>query len=142
VQCEEQAQNKNLPVTFTGFMNQSEIISAYVAADCLVLSSDAGETWGLVANEAMACGRPALVSDLVGCSRDLIRPGITGDIFSFGDWDALTRKMSALGTDRETLAAMGERARHHVEKYSPEAAARGICDAAQRTVVRRKARKV
>jgi len=33
------------------------------AADALVLPSDAGETWGLVVNEAMACGRPAIVSD-------------------------------------------------------------------------------
>ena len=74
--CEEEVSKRQLPVTFTGFLNQSEIISAYVGADCLVLSSDAGETWGLVVNEAMACSRPALVSDLAGCHLDLIKPVI------------------------------------------------------------------
>ena len=40
--------------SFTGFLNQTEISKAYVAADCLVLPSDPGETWGLVVNEALA----------------------------------------------------------------------------------------
>src|SRR5690606_18532281 len=51
-----------LPVTFAGFLNQTEISRAYVAADALVLPSDFGETWGLVCNEAMVCGTPAIVS--------------------------------------------------------------------------------
>ena len=69
-----------LPVTFAGFLNQTEIASAYVAADCLVLPSDYGETWGLVVNEAMACGRPAIVSDRVGCAADLVTDGVTGAV--------------------------------------------------------------
>ena len=126
--CEEEASKRQLPVTFTGFLNQSEIISAYVAADCLVLCSDAGETWGLVVNEAMACSRPALVSDLAGCHSDLIKAGTTGDVFSFGDWDELARRMADLGANRANLAAMGELARKRVELYSPEAAAQGMLD--------------
>ena len=43
----------------------------YAAADVLVLPSDARETWGLVANEALACGRPVVVSDAVGAAPDL-----------------------------------------------------------------------
>jgi glycosyltransferase involved in cell wall biosynthesis len=129
--CEDKARKVGLSVTFTGFLNQSEIVAAYVAADCLVLCSDAGETWGLVVNEAMACGRPALVSSLAGCSRDLIKPGISGDIFSFGDWEELASKMAALAGDSEALALMGENARLQVEDYSPEAAAQGMCDAVQ-----------
>lgn len=57
--------------SFCGFLNQSEIAKAFVAADLLVLPSDAGETWGLVVNEAMSCGLPAVVSHLCGCAEDL-----------------------------------------------------------------------
>ena len=48
------------PASFAGFLNQTEISKAYVAADVLVLPSDYSETWGLVVNEAMASGLPPL----------------------------------------------------------------------------------
>jgi glycosyltransferase involved in cell wall biosynthesis len=75
--------------SFVGFMNQSQIARAYAAADLLVLPSDSGETWGLVANEAMACGVPAVVSDLCGCGEDLVAPLDRRLVFPFGDVDGL-----------------------------------------------------
>lgn len=57
--------------SFAGFLNQTEISKAYVAADCLALPSDFGETWGLVVNEAMASGLPCVVSRACGCAEDL-----------------------------------------------------------------------
>lgn len=59
--------------SFAGFLNQTEVSQAYVAADCLALPSDYGETWGLVVNEAMASGLPCVVSDRCGCTQDLMR---------------------------------------------------------------------
>src|SRR6185503_14910614 len=56
--------------SFVGFLNQTKISKAYVAADCMVLPSDAGETWGLVINEAMASGLPCVVSKMCGCGED------------------------------------------------------------------------
>jgi glycosyltransferase involved in cell wall biosynthesis len=103
-----------LPVTFCGFLNQTEIPAAYVASDCLVLPSDFGETWGLVVNEAMACGRPALVSDRVGCAADLIVPGVTGDVFPFGDTAALAAKLTQLAAALEALGRMGRAAHERV----------------------------
>jgi len=56
---------------FTGFVNQSGIGAHYLAMDILVLPSRRmGETWGLVANEAMQAGCSVVVSDAVGCHRD------------------------------------------------------------------------
>ncbi|MBM3965257.1 MAG: glycosyltransferase family 4 protein [Planctomycetes bacterium] len=75
--------------SFTGFLNQSQISQAYVAADLLVLPSDQGETWGLVVNEAMASGLPAIVSDQVGCAVDLPAALDPMFVFRFGDIDAL-----------------------------------------------------
>ncbi|MCA9029503.1 MAG: glycosyltransferase family 4 protein [Planctomycetaceae bacterium] len=125
-ECEAIVRSANLPVTFAGFVNQSQMPEAYLACDCLVLPSDAGETWGLVTNEAMACGRPALVSDLVGCREDLILEGETGHSFKFGDWTALTQRLMQLSQEADKLISMGCRAKGLVQEYSPENAAIGI----------------
>ena len=94
---------KKFPVTFAGFLNQTEIVKAYAAADCLVLPSDYGETWGLVVNEAMACGLPAIVSDRVGCGPDLVLDGVTGYIFPFGDINTLADKLLGCASDKAKL---------------------------------------
>lgn len=85
--------------SFAGFLNQSEIARAYVAADLLVLPSDCGETWGLVANEAMACGLPAAVSDQCGCAEDLVATLDPKLVFRCGDVDSLA---AAVGHARST----------------------------------------
>jgi glycosyltransferase involved in cell wall biosynthesis len=86
-------QNEPVPhgkprASFVGFLNQTEISQAYVAADVLVLPSDSGETWGLVVNEAMACGTPAVVSDQSGCAEDLVAPLDRRLVFRCGDVDS------------------------------------------------------
>jgi glycosyltransferase involved in cell wall biosynthesis len=81
----------NPPASFAGFLNQTEISRAYVAADCLVLPSDPGETWGLVVNEALASGVPCLVSRACGCAEDLA-PG--DHSFALGDIAGLAEKLA------------------------------------------------
>ncbi|MEZ5899134.1 MAG: glycosyltransferase family 4 protein [Hyphomicrobiaceae bacterium] len=81
--------------SFAGFLNQSEISKAYTAADCLVLPSQATETWGLVVNEAMASGLPAIVSDACGCSDDLIKPIRPDLCFPVADTAALARAIES-----------------------------------------------
>ena len=75
--------------SFVGFLNQTEISKAYVAADCKVLPSDQRETWGLVVNEALASGLPCLVSDACGCGEDLVSPLNPRFRFPLGDVDAI-----------------------------------------------------
>jgi glycosyltransferase involved in cell wall biosynthesis len=85
--------------SFVGFLNQSEITRAYVAADCLVLPSDAKETWGLVVNEAMASGLPCIVSNACGCAEDLITPITPNLCYLVGDITALEHAMAAAVTN-------------------------------------------
>lgn len=119
-----QAGAADLSVTFAGFLNQTEMPAAYAAADCLVLASDYGETWGLVINEGMACGLPAIVSDRVGCGPDLVTDGETGFIFRFADIDHLSRRLAEMANLAEPeRRAMGERARERLfTHYSIERA--------------------
>jgi glycosyltransferase involved in cell wall biosynthesis len=122
-----------LPVTFAGFMNQTEITRAYVASDCLVLPSDFGETWGLVVNEAMACGRPVIVSNRVGCAPDLVKDGITGAVFQFGDTRALGEKLIEF-CNRGKRVRMGSDAFALVQDYSVERAVEGTVKALEFTL--------
>jgi glycosyltransferase involved in cell wall biosynthesis len=124
--CEDFVRAHRSAIRFTGFLNQSQIVAAYVASDLLVLPSDGGETWGLVVNEAMACGRPCIVSDHVGSGPDLIEVGRTGAIFPLGDVDALAALMTGLARDPSHLAVMSAQARRRMQKYSVQAAVEGV----------------
>jgi glycosyltransferase involved in cell wall biosynthesis len=78
------------------FQNQSKMPLVYRLGDLLILPSAYGETWGLAVNEAMACGRPALVSDRVGCHQDVICRGVTGEVFAASGWGDFQAKLAAL----------------------------------------------
>jgi glycosyltransferase involved in cell wall biosynthesis len=99
--------------TFVGFLNQSEISRAYVAADCLVLPSDAKETWGLVVNEAMASGLPCIVSDACGCVEDLVQPIRPDLCYPVGDITKLERAMATV----IRRAPPSELLKAHISKY-------------------------
>jgi len=101
-----------------------------------VLPSDAGETWGLVVNEAMACGRPAIVSDQVGCAPDLVLNGNTGFIFPFGDRTALANALQQLIEDPALLARLGTRAASHVAIAGVDRAVAATIDALQAVLSR------
>jgi glycosyltransferase involved in cell wall biosynthesis len=132
--CEELVRERRVPIRFTGFLNQSQITKAYVVSDALVLPSDGGETWGLVVNEAMACARPCIVSDQVGCGPDLVIPQKTGAVFPLGDVDALANSILQLTGNPEHMISMGIEARSRLMSYSVETAVDGIVESLAATL--------
>ncbi len=114
---------------------ESEVASFYAGADLLVLPS-IEEPWGLVANEAMACGLPVCGSRLAGCADDLLREEVTGWVFdprAPADFAAALRR----APEEPGRARLGAQARLHVACFGPDAMAdgmrRAICAAAART---------
>lgn len=68
-------------IHFLPFQNQSQMPKIYRLGNVICLSSKGpGETWGLVLNESLACGRPIIASDKVGSAIDLV-PLCKGQIF-------------------------------------------------------------
>lgn len=121
-ELEAQAAACAASIQFAGFWNQTLLPQAYATADVLVLPSSAAETWGLVVNEAMACGLPAVVSDAVGCAPDLVIPGRTGETFAMGDPRSLAAALERVlktPTRREAIQEL-------IGGYSVTAAASGI----------------
>ena len=94
-------------VTFCGALRGDDLIGAFNAADLFVLPS-AAEIEPLVLMEAMACGKPLVVSDGWQGSTSFVEDG-NGMVFSVGNHDDLAAKVSALLSDPERLRAMGQR---------------------------------
>ena len=99
--------------SLAGFLNQQQIAEAYVAADCLVLPSEGTETWGLVVNEAMACGLPAVVSDACGCSDDLVVPFRPDLCFEAGNSSAFANALLSCIADPPSAVSVAA----IIEKY-------------------------
>ena len=123
------------PIRLAGFLNQSEMPGAYALADALAVPSET-ETWGLVVNEAMACGLPVAVSDAVGCAPDLVDEGRTGTTYpaeggADGLLDALERLLPLVG-DPAAHRALDQK----TTTYSLDRAVAGTLDAV-RAVTRR-----
>jgi glycosyltransferase involved in cell wall biosynthesis len=96
------------------FQNQSRMPTVYRLGDIFVLPSAFGESWGLAVNEALACGRPVIVSDRVGCAADTVDASC-GRIFRSNDWTEFGRAVEAMfgypDKSADMRRAAGERAR-------------------------------
>jgi glycosyltransferase involved in cell wall biosynthesis len=106
-------------IHFINFQNQSLMPVVYQACDLFCLPSKGpAETWGLAVNEAMAAGKPVLVSDKVGCAIDLVIPGFTGDIFESENLSDITEKLRLLTNDKSQLKILGTNAKNKIAEWS------------------------
>lgn len=124
-----------VPLHMLGFCNQTQMPAAYAAANALVLPSN-GETWGLVANEALACGKPVIVTEACGCAPDLAGDGYAGHVVRLGDISGLTTAIAGLMDRPVPDQAIRDRA----DRYSVERAVNGIVDGATALVLDGRAR--
>lgn len=132
---QSEAERHGVRAVWPGFVNQRELGRVYAAADCLALPSER-ESWGLVANEALATGLPIVVSDVVGCAPDLVVPGETGETFRLGDIEDFVAALARV-RDRGARATMSETCRAHIARSSHANATVGLVAAAQSLAARR-----
>ena len=83
-------------VTCMPFQTQEKLASIYQHARALVCCSNAQETWGLVINEAMACGCPVIASNECGATHTLVQQGVNGFRFPCDQVEALADAMIQL----------------------------------------------
>ncbi len=123
-----QAEQLKVKVHFAGFVNQRRLPEYYSMADLLVMPSLNGETWGLVVNEAMATGLPAVVSDRVGCGPDLIDDEWTGIRYPEGDVNSLATAIDRM-LDKARGTSTGRAVAEKVREYSIERNVAAVHDA-------------
>jgi L-malate glycosyltransferase len=91
-------------VRFIGEVPNQKAISLMARAKALVLVSKS-EQWGLVVNEAVACGVPVIVSEAVGAHDGLVRNFVNGFVVESDNEPGLARAMLAILRGSQQLAA-------------------------------------
>lgn len=112
-------------IRFTGFQNQTRVPAFYDLCDVFVLPSTY-EPWGLVINEAMNAAKPVIVSDQVGCARDLVRDGENGFIVPPGNIAALTRALAKSVQDPARTRQMGEKSLQRINRWGFQEDLKGL----------------
>lgn len=100
-------------VLFLGTVPHEDMARHFAAADLVLATSEASETFGMALAEAMACERPVLASSWVGFN-DVVREGETGARFPSQDASALAQSLRQLLGDPGQRARYGALGRRHV----------------------------
>ncbi len=101
-------------VHWGGQVNNLDLPEYYRAAD-VYLSASRSDGSSVSLMEALACGRPALVSDISG-NREWITPGVQGWLFPDGDANALAEGLLRAVACRAQWPQMGQAARRLAEQ--------------------------
>jgi len=99
-----------LDVTFAGWRSGDELLEAYAATDVFLLLSRR-EPWGIVVNEAAACGLPLVLTEAVGAAADLLIPGENGELVHSGDIEEQAYAIARLANDDALRSRYGRRSR-------------------------------
>jgi glycosyltransferase involved in cell wall biosynthesis len=99
-----------------GMIGHNELAAVLRNAHCLVLPSRF-DSFGMVVPEAMACGLPVIVSDMVG-AKQLVEDGRSGFVVPAGSLNALMDKMRWFIHNRELFNQMSFAARAAAEEAS------------------------
>jgi glycosyltransferase involved in cell wall biosynthesis len=121
-------------VVFTGAIAWERIIETYVAGDVFALISR-HEPWGVVVNEAAACGLPLVLSDHVGAAHDLLRPGENGLLVPPDNDVATAAALRELASDGSLRLRFGDRSRQIIAGWGYASSVNGFVDLLN-TVVR------
>jgi D-inositol-3-phosphate glycosyltransferase len=103
-------------VDFLGSVAHHELPYFYAAADALVMPSYS-ESFGLVALEAQACGRPVVASGVSGL-RSVVRDEVSGYLIDGHDPAIYAERIGRLLADPELAQQMGRRGRLLAQRFS------------------------
>ena len=112
-------------VLFPGFVQREELAILYALAEFMILPTHS-DPWGLVVNEAMACGLPVIVSSVAGCAADLVEDGWNGYVVSPRDPETLSLKVDTLLRNHQLRQTMSAHSLERIQNYSPGACAAGL----------------
>ena len=113
-------------VTFLGRRSQDSLPYYYSAAEVVVVPSQY-ESFGMVALEAMACGRPVVASQIGGLAY-LVQDGVTGFTVPVDDPVELANRLALLMQDANLREQMGKQAVKVAQDYTWDKIASKLMD--------------
>lgn len=116
------AKKSKVNLKIINHLELDKVPSIYAIADLFILPSKE-EAWGLVVNEAMACGLPVLVSDKVGCVDDLVIEGKNGFSFRYNNPKELAKKIDMILKNKKLRTAMGKYGQKIISGFTSRKAA-------------------
>ena len=119
---------------FAGYLTGADLASAYASADVFFMPSGT-ETLGLVVLEAMASGTP-VVAAAEGGLVDVVRDGVTGHLYPYGDAAAAVAEVQKLLFDPVHHEHMRRAARFDAERWTWASATRQL-EGFYRTILKR-----
>lgn len=125
--------SKSNIIYFPGFRQIDELPRFYAHAGSFVHASTT-EQWGLVVNEAMACGLPVIVSSRVGCAQDLVEAGVNGFTFDPYDVEQLSQLLGRVSESNFPLSAFGAASTERIAAWGPVRFAEGLKAAVKEAV--------
>lgn len=117
-------------IRFFGFRNQTEMPRFYDLCSVFVLVS-VREPWGLVVNEVMNAARPVIVSDQVGCHRNLVQDGVNGYVVKAYNTAALADALRAVLSSEDARQTMGAKSLQMIRNFSFDENVKGLRQALQ-----------
>jgi glycosyltransferase involved in cell wall biosynthesis len=111
-------------IYFAGNASQQELAFYYALSDVLVLPASE-EPWGLVVNEAMACGLAVIAHWQCGAAVDLVAED-NGTLLRSFTVEELAAAMRSITADADKLQALKQRSREKIAPWSFEQAAASI----------------
>ncbi|RYX82799.1 glycosyltransferase [bacterium] len=117
-------------IHFPGFLQQDDI-NRYMAFAGVFIHSSLVEQWGLVVNEAMACGLPILVSRTCGSASELLHEGENGFGFDPNQTEQLAAKMGEMAHPDAKREQWGQSSRAIIAQWGPERFGQGLYEAAK-----------
>jgi glycosyltransferase involved in cell wall biosynthesis len=126
-ELENYSREMKLEVVFTGHIEPEEILKYYYASDIFILPTH-DDPWGLVVNEAMACGLPIITSEAAGCSIDLVKNN--GYVVSRNNVGELCDAIIKL-LDSKVRISYGKRSKEIIKDWSYENSLKNFNDLIQ-----------
>lgn len=121
-------QLNNISVTFTGQLPNSELPNYYALSDLSILPTHS-DTWGLVVNEALACGTPVVSTTAAGVSGELLQHRKNGLVVPPKDPGQLAEAIEYLLSNDEVRSQYQSIGREQSLRYTPQKYAEGLVGA-------------
>lgn len=114
-------------VHFLDYKSKQVLFDYYKASDLFVFPTR-GDVWGLVVNEAMACGLPVVSTNRSTAGLELVKDGWNGYVIPSDDSDALGDRIRIIISDDLSQKQMGINSLSRIQAYTIEKMAKRHMD--------------